>query len=1356
VDLLREHFPDVYDKLVGSIEETGPRKARVLCLLHEADGKEHTASLDLEITEPDERGYVRLLFNCAPCSQRLGTHTQERIREDGFGLPWRAFSTEYNKGRKQGGRGRLEAEYVYEDPAGRPLYKVKRLRYGDGSKSFTAHRYDPETGGYEKDLGDAVKKVPYRLPRLLAATRDRRPIIGVEGEKDVHAGEEHLGEVFTTTPFGAKNIDEDMAAYYLGADLFLIPDNDEAGAQHMLKAGRMLAKAANSVRLLRLPVTGDKEDLSDWIERYGGTPEEFRHLMDEATLLGTADKEDGFPTYGLVRMMDAPDPGPQQFVVAQLLPAGHSCMIFAKQAHLKSYIAMLVAAKIAVGAPDVFGYPVQLPGTVVYWDFELELDDQYRRLKKVVAGVREQEGKTETQWPEDLWYEDGTDRGLNRSFEAVQQFCEARRGEGNPVRLVVLDSLGNAINYLKGEMNGPEKALEFNRRYIRPLRKLGVTPLLVHHQSKQGGKDSYGSVYLENPTRAIYQIERRDSDQDGVGDKLRIMQRKASFGPEGPAFGVRAEFCDESAKFSVWDVPEDSEDEDGNRKLTMNDKILAALQQKAMTRPDLAEKLGASVRTVSNRVSELKKNGEVTDEEVPWTPLKYVVLKGGPAPEPPDQDPPSPPGGGGDEGDLGPRGETVEAPLEQDPGALVTPDDGALVTTDEGVRRLSETVAATTVVALDLETGPRDVALDPTRCTPAVLTVVTPGTDPKAVHLPKVGRASVLGLLDALRSKTLLGHNIKFDLRVLMNAYGYHHDGPARDTMVLAKLLHVAEGERKPDEHGRLSVPEQLPEGKSLAALTKKYLGLDLDKEQQGSEWLAEDLSEEQVRYAVGDVEHLFELWDTLERRLRTVTRKASEMTGRPADASVPLEIETNFTPALAWLENNGFAVDVGAWEALAAQNARIKDEATRELLEMAETSGAEPTNPQKGWNMGSDEQAIRVLGAMGADFSKVSATKSGKRPSLAGDNADKITGPEEVGRFVRTYLRRKAAEKNVTTYGIKWVRSLEELRDLVAAGALQKKDVKDMSRAYYHEGRVRSDFNQAVRTTRLSSSRPNLQNLPSAKKSGHRAALKVPEGRLLSITDYSQIELVVAAIVAEDREMYDAIKAGRDLHEELMVQTLGPEAVGRMSELEYKEARTKAKEGNFGFVYCRGARSVAMRTTGLKPDKGNPAWAGALGEAEKLKTAYFERRPRIKEWHRREAELTNSGVDLCVSGTGRVRKISLSKGNRDDKRLGVYLPEWVNFMVQSVAGDGMKVALTNMYRRRHEVPGNCLVVDSIHDEVVTEFDSYAAGDVVTCVEGIMIRSMRDVLGDPEAPVRVETKTASNYAAVKEQEEEEG
>ncbi len=178
--------------------------------------------------------------------------------------------------------GKHEAYYVYEDEQGQKLFRVERRRLSDGSKTFRQHAFDGSRYLTKMDLpgGPKARRVLYRLPAVREACDAGRVVFVVEGEKDVHTLEA-LGLTATTHPGGAGKgkWQDDFAESLKGAAcVAILPDNDEAGADHALTVARSCAAAGLPVRIVTLPGLPDKGDASDWVEA-GGTEEQLRELV---------------------------------------------------------------------------------------------------------------------------------------------------------------------------------------------------------------------------------------------------------------------------------------------------------------------------------------------------------------------------------------------------------------------------------------------------------------------------------------------------------------------------------------------------------------------------------------------------------------------------------------------------------------------------------------------------------------------------------------------------------------------------------------------------------------------------------------------------------------------------------------------------------------------------------------------------------------------------------------------------------------------------------------------------------------------------------------------------------------------
>jgi len=171
----------------------------------------------------------------------------------------------------------LEATYVYEDEDRNPLFRVKRYRRSDGSKSFPQERY--ENGKWVSGLKDKktgeylVKPVPYRLPDFL----DKKGVCVFEGEKNVDDAWE-MEIPATCNPMGAGKWRKEYNPSFKDKQIFIFPDNDTAGRNHAHQVAVNLYSVAKELKIVELPGLPEKGDFSDW-KAAGGTKEELREII---------------------------------------------------------------------------------------------------------------------------------------------------------------------------------------------------------------------------------------------------------------------------------------------------------------------------------------------------------------------------------------------------------------------------------------------------------------------------------------------------------------------------------------------------------------------------------------------------------------------------------------------------------------------------------------------------------------------------------------------------------------------------------------------------------------------------------------------------------------------------------------------------------------------------------------------------------------------------------------------------------------------------------------------------------------------------------------------------------------------
>lgn len=236
-------------ELLEGVSETGDRQWMAKCPSHTDD----KASLSLRETDDGTA-----LLNCfADCA------TTDIV--DVLGMTMADLFATRPKG----------SQYVYTDEVGEPLYRVRR----SATKEFPQSRWDGSA--FVSGMGD-VRRVPYRLPELLAGVASGETIFCVEGEKDAERLRSH-GLVATTNSggVGGGGAWTEWGSFFDGARVVLVPDRDHAGEDHMRKVANILMNNAAEIRTVMLPV-GVKGDVSDYLDWH--TIEDFWRLVEDAPL----------------------------------------------------------------------------------------------------------------------------------------------------------------------------------------------------------------------------------------------------------------------------------------------------------------------------------------------------------------------------------------------------------------------------------------------------------------------------------------------------------------------------------------------------------------------------------------------------------------------------------------------------------------------------------------------------------------------------------------------------------------------------------------------------------------------------------------------------------------------------------------------------------------------------------------------------------------------------------------------------------------------------------------------------------------------------------------------------------------
>ncbi|MGN6557216.1 MAG: DNA polymerase I [Solirubrobacterales bacterium] len=335
-------------------------------------------------------------------------------------------------------------------------------------------------------------------------------------------------------------------------------------------------------------------------------------------------------------------------------------------------------------------------------------------------------------------------------------------------------------------------------------------------------------------------------------------------------------------------------------------------------------------------------------------------------------------------------------------------------------------------------------------------------------------------------------------------------------------------------------------------------------------------------------------------------------------------------------------------------------------------------------------------LADVGAGFGERIATLEKEIFELAGEEFT-IGSPQQVGRILFEELGLTKKRRGKTGFSTD-ARVLAQIRDEhpIVEKIESWRELTKLKNTYLDSlpelidtetGRVHTTFNQAATTTgRLSSTNPNLQNIPIRTEIGRpvRACFVAEEGARLLSADYSQVELRVLAHVADEGVLKEVFREGEDVHAATAAEVF---------EIERDEVdtgqRAKAKMVNFGIVY-------GLTGFGLSDRLNIPR-----KEGEEFVARYLERFPAVRAFREQVIERAQE-EGFVTTLMGRRRAIpELRSGNPNTRRLGERLA--VNTVIQGTAADVIKVAMVNCHRALREAGGETRLVLQIHDELLFE-----------------------------------------------------
>ena len=401
--------------------------------------------------------------------------------------------------------------------------------------------------------------------------------------------------------------------------------------------------------------------------------------------------------------------------------------------------------------------------------------------------------------------------------------------------------------------------------------------------------------------------------------------------------------------------------------------------------------------------------------------------------------------------------------------------------------------------------------------------------------------------------------------------------------------------------------------------------------------------------------------------------------------------LEMPLLPVLAGMEQSGVAIDAAAFRAFLDDVQGRLDQLTAHVYELAGTQ----------FNIRSAQQLGDVL-FNGLGLPAPRKTKGGQA-STSQQTLEKLAGQHPV---VDSILQYRKLEKMRSTY------------------------LDPLPRQVDPQGRIHTTFNQkATATGRLSSSNPNLQNIPVRGPLGKRmrSCFIAGPGRLLVSADYSQVELRVLAHVSQDPALLEAFRNGEDIHARTaaLVYDLPPDQVS-------PDQRRNAKTINFGLIYGMGAQKLAQE---LKI---------STTQAKDFIARYFERLQGLKEFYEGvEASARKHGFVTTLGGR---RRLLPDINSASGQAAALARRQAINTVIQGSAADIIKLAMLAVARdeRLRELDARLLL--QVHDELLLEVPADAAEEA----GALVARLMQDVCPagkELSVPLLVDWGTGHDWGA---------
>ena len=569
-----------------------------------------------------------------------------------------------------------------------------------------------------------------------------------------------------------------------------------------------------------------------------------------------------------------------------------------------------------------------------------------------------------------------------------------------------------------------------------------------------------------------------------------------------------------------------------------------------------------------------------------------------------------------------------------------------LVNTPEAIRQLIDEIKSSAILCLDTES----TSVEPMQAELVGLSFAMKEGEAYYVPVP-ADRAKAQELLEQFRSvyedeSTLkVGQNLKYDFIVLAN-YGIHVKGPMFDTMLAHYVL-------KPEMKHNMDYMAEVYLHYQTIHITELIGAKGRDQKSM------RDVAPEVVcDYAAEDADITLKLKNVLEKELI-----------KEGLLDLFQTVEMPLVPVLAQMELNGVRIDTGSLAETSREFSRRMEDLVHQIYEIA---GVE-------FNISSPRQVGEILFDRLKIADKAKKTKTGQYVT----SEEVLQSLKGKNPIVGKILDYRGYKKLLSTY-------IDSLPQLINP----------------RTSHIHTSYNQAVTATgRLSSSNPNLQNIPIRDENGKevRKAFIPDEGCEFFSADYSQIELRIMAHLSGDENMIEAFNAGHDIH----AATASKIFKKPIDEITSDERR-KAKTANFGIIY-------GITTFGLAE-----RMQVSRAEAKTLIDGYFETYPKVKEYMNKSIDMARDrGYTETLFG----RRCYLPDINSHNATVRGYAERnAINAPIQGTAADIMKVAMIRVHQRMQCEHLRSQMILQVHDEL--NFNVYP--DEKEAIQKLVIEEMQN------------------------------